>query len=122
MTSEPDEMEAEIDGGGGRWPTTARRPELVGDDVGEQPEGEQIAYEFEEWDNQSRVLLDQLLEGESIMHVWEGATLVVRAVDEEPGRRAGRAGGGEPTSRRSIPTRSRSSSSSRTGPTRSASR
>jgi hypothetical protein len=56
----------------------------AGDDAASKvPEGEQIAYEFEEWDNQSRVLLDQLLGGESIMHVWEGATLVVRAEDEE---------------------------------------
>jgi hypothetical protein len=52
-------------------------------DISKEPEGEQIAYEFEEWDNQSRVLLDQLLGGESIIHVWEGATLVVRAEDEE---------------------------------------
>ncbi|MBV9950377.1 MAG: hypothetical protein JO291_00390, partial [Acidimicrobiia bacterium] len=56
----------------------------AGDDgTSKQPDGDQIAYEFEEWDNQSRVLLDQLLSGESIVHVWEGATLVVRADDEE---------------------------------------
>jgi hypothetical protein len=57
--------------------------EVAGDGAAKEPEGEQIAYEFEEWDNQSRVLLDQLLSGESIIHVWEGATLVVRAADEE---------------------------------------
>jgi hypothetical protein len=57
--------------------------EVAGDGAAKDPEGEQIAYEFEEWDNQSRVLLDQLLSGESIIHVWEGATLVVRAADEE---------------------------------------
>jgi hypothetical protein len=81
VTSEPDEMEAEI-AEEAALAEDREEAELVGDDVGEQPDGEQIAYEFEEWDNQSRVLLDQLLAGESIMHVWEGATLVVRAVDE----------------------------------------
>src|SRR3954447_25217758 len=82
VVSETDEMEAETDE---EVALADEREEagLVGDDIGKQAEGEQIAYEFEEWDNQSRVLLDQLLEGESIIHVWEGATLVVRAADEE---------------------------------------
>jgi hypothetical protein len=81
VMSETDEMEAEV---AEEAALAEEREEagLVGDDVGKSPDGEQLAYEFEEWDNQSRVLLDQLLEGESIMHVWEGATLVVRAQDE----------------------------------------
>ena len=81
VVSETDEMEAEIEE---EVELAEDREEagLTGDDIGKQPEGEQIAYEFEEWDNQSRVLLDQLLEGEHILHVWEGATLVVRATDE----------------------------------------
>src|ERR687893_254470 len=81
VTSETDEMEAEV-AEEAALADEREEAELTGDDVGEQPDGEQLAYEFEEWDNQSRVLLDQLLGGESIMHVWEGATLVVRAVDE----------------------------------------
>jgi hypothetical protein len=81
VTSETDEMEAEV-AEEAALADDREEAGLVGDDVGESPDGEQLAYEFEEWDNQSRVLLDQLLEGESIMHVWEGATLVVRAQDE----------------------------------------
>ncbi len=47
------------------------------------PEVAQLGYEFEEWDGNGRVLLDQLLTGQGIVHVWEGTTLVVRAADEE---------------------------------------
>jgi hypothetical protein len=81
VVSEPDEMEAEVSE---EAAVAEDREEagLTGDDVGKTPDGEQIAYEFEEWDNQSRVLLDQLLEAASIMRVWEGATLVVRVTDE----------------------------------------
>ncbi len=42
-----------------------------------------LGYEFDEWDGNGRVLLDQLLTGQGIVHVWEGTTLVVRAADEE---------------------------------------
>ena len=45
--------------------------------------GDQVAYELGDWDNQSRVLLGQLLTGESLIHVWEAGTLVIRADDEE---------------------------------------
>src|SRR3954470_22113157 len=81
VVSEPDEMEAEVS----EEAAVAEDREqagLTGDDTGKTPDGEQIAYEFEEWDNQSRVLLDQLLEAEGVLRVWEGATLVVRAEDE----------------------------------------
>jgi hypothetical protein len=43
----------------------------------------QLGYELDEWDGNGRVLLDQLLTGQGIVHVWEGTTLVVRAADED---------------------------------------
>lgn len=42
----------------------------------------QMTYDLDEWDSASRVLLDRLLLGESLHHVWEGTTLVVRAEQE----------------------------------------
>jgi len=56
------------------------RPMRV-EDVGEGGE-EQLAYELEVLDGDSRLLVDRLLTGEDIPHAWQGATVVVRAVDE----------------------------------------
>ncbi len=52
------------------------------DDVGGSDE-EQIVYELHEWAGESRRALDQELTGQSIAHSWLGATLVIRAADEE---------------------------------------
>jgi hypothetical protein len=51
-------------------------------DVGASDE-DQLAYELHEWAGESRRILDQLLTGGGIAHAWQGATLVVRAADEE---------------------------------------
>lgn len=51
------------------------------EDVVESGE-EQLAYELEELDGDSLLLIDRLLTGEEIPHAWQGATVVVRAVDE----------------------------------------
>lgn len=63
--------------------------ELVGgtdvdpQDVGEpQKGGDQVAYELGDWSVESRTLLDQLLVGEVVPHVWESGTLVVDAANE----------------------------------------
>lgn len=45
-------------------------------------QADQMTYELDEWDSASRVLLDRLLLGEDVHHVWEGTTLVVRADQE----------------------------------------
>jgi len=42
-----------------------------------------LAYELHEWAGEARRLLDQLLAVRGVAHGWQGATLVVRAVDEE---------------------------------------
>ncbi len=52
-------------------------PEAVGTE-----EEEQLAYEFHDWAFESRRMLDQLLTGRGIDHAWQGATMIVRAVDE----------------------------------------
>ena len=52
------------------------------DNVGGSDE-EQIVYELHEWAGESRRALDQELTGQNIAHSWLGATLVVRAADEE---------------------------------------
>ena len=50
--------------------------------VGETDE-DQLAYELHEWAGESRRILDQDLTSAGIAHAWQGATLVVRAADEE---------------------------------------
>ncbi len=54
-------------------------PEAVGEP---DPNVEQMTYDLSEWSGEARTLLDQLLVGELIAHVWESGTLVVGAVDE----------------------------------------
>lgn len=51
-----------------------------GDQLGE---GDQVAYDLTAWDPEDRVLVERLLTGEEIPHVWEVATLVVRREHEE---------------------------------------
>ncbi len=62
-------------------PLVEERPAEL-DDVGE-PDEDQIAYELHEWSGQARQHLDQLLTGADLLHAWQGATLFVRASDEE---------------------------------------
>ena len=52
-------------------------PEAVGTE-----EEEQLAYEFHDWAFESRRMLDQLLTGRGVDHAWQGATMIVRAMDE----------------------------------------
>lgn len=82
VVSDPDEMDAEMAEEAAEADDRGAA-DLAGDEVDDEPVGEQIAYEFEDWDNASRVLLDQLLTGQEILHVWEATTLVVRADDED---------------------------------------
>lgn len=46
-------------------------------------EGDQVAYDLTAWDPEDRVLVERLLTGAEVPHVWEVATLVVRREDEE---------------------------------------
>lgn len=56
---------------------------LDADQVGAADE-EQIGYELHEWSFEARRMLDQLLTGAGISHAWQGASLIIRAADEEP--------------------------------------
>ena len=56
-------------------------PPLAPEEVGADDE-EQLAYEFHDWAFESRRMLDQLLTGRGLAHSWQGATMIVRAVDE----------------------------------------
>lgn len=56
-------------------------PPIPADEVGSEDE-EQLAYEFHDWSFESRRMLDQLLTGRSVSHAWQGATMIVRDVDE----------------------------------------
>jgi len=56
-------------------------------EVGSSDE-DQLAYELHEWAGESRRILDQVLTADGIAHAWQGATLVVRADDEEAVDRA----------------------------------
>ena len=49
---------------------------------------DQLAYELHEWAGEARRILDQDLASAGIAHAWQGATLVVRAADEEAVDRA----------------------------------
>lgn len=57
-------------------------PPVAPEDVGAEDE-EQLAYEFHDWAFESRRMLDQLLTGRGIVHAWQGASMIVRAVDED---------------------------------------
>jgi len=56
-------------------------------EVGDAHE-DQLAYELHEWAGESRRILDQDLTAAGIAHAWQGATLVVRAADEQAVDRA----------------------------------
>ena len=64
----------------------------VGDDVGDEDAGssaaedgagEWLAYEFHEWSLESRVMLEQLLTVDQVVHSWQGTTLMVHESLEE---------------------------------------
>ena len=55
---------------------------LAPEEVGSSDE-EQLAYELHDWSFESRRMLDQLLTGASLAHSWQGATMIVRAADED---------------------------------------
>ena len=66
--------------------------EPVGDDAGgddagsgaaEDGAGEWLAYEFHEWSLESRVMLEQLLTVDQVVHSWQGTTLMVHESLEE---------------------------------------
>ena len=82
LVSDAPEMEAEV----AEEAAEAEDRDQAGldsDELGDEPSGEQVAYELEDWSAASRVHLDHLLTGESVAHAWEAGTLVVRAEDEE---------------------------------------
>jgi len=86
VESDVEEMDAAIDDEVAHADDLARAdldPDDDADDDDDRSPGDQVAYELGDWDAQSRVLLGQLLTGESIIHVWEAGTLVIRADDEE---------------------------------------
>jgi hypothetical protein len=46
-------------------------------------EEDKLEYDLHEWSYESRRMLDQLLTGAGLAHAWQGATMVVRDVDED---------------------------------------
>ena len=60
------------------------KPEDTGDDIeGLDDTGEWLAYEFHEWSLESRVMLQQLLTVDQVVHSWQGTTLMVHESLEE---------------------------------------
>jgi hypothetical protein len=57
-------------------------PPVAPEEVGGEDE-EQLAYEFHDWAYESRRMLDQLLTARGIVHAWQGASMIVRADDED---------------------------------------
>ena len=55
----------------------------AGDDVGDGEAGEWLAYELHEWSLESRVMLQQLLVVDKVVHSWQGTTLMVHESLEE---------------------------------------
>ena len=75
---------AELDPDGADGEEGLGDEEAAGDEGDDEiAPGTQIAYELDDWDGASRALLDQLLTGEGIVHVWEAGTMVIRAEDED---------------------------------------
>jgi hypothetical protein len=62
-------------------PTVSEPPTDV-TDVGSNDET-QLAYEFHSWALEARGMLESLLTGAELAHAWQGATLIIREVDEE---------------------------------------
>ncbi len=56
-------------------------PDLA--DSGTDTGGEWLAYELHEWALEKRVMLQQLLTGEQVVHSWQGTTLLVHDTLEE---------------------------------------
>ncbi len=54
-----------------------------GDEAGDGDEGEWLAYELHEWSRESRVMLQQLLTVDGVVHSWQGTTLTVHESLEE---------------------------------------
>ena len=57
--------------------------EIGGDEIGGDEIGEWLAYELHEWSLESRVMLQQLLTVDEVVHSWQGTTLMVHASLEE---------------------------------------
>jgi len=55
---------------------------LTPDEVGSWEE-DKLEYELHEWSFESRRMLDQLLTSAGLAHSWQGATMLVRAADED---------------------------------------
>ena len=53
------------------------------EDAGDGETGEWLAYEFHEWALESRVMLQQLLTADKVVHSWQGTTLMVHESLEE---------------------------------------
>lgn len=49
----------------------------TGDDTASDEAGEWLAYDFHEWSLESRVMLQQLLTVDQVVHSWQGTTLMV---------------------------------------------
>ena len=69
-------------------------PPLSADDIGDES-GEQVAYEYDDLDNEGRFAIDRLLADAGVVHAWEGTTLVVAPYDEDEVDRLLDAGGEE---------------------------
>lgn len=57
------------------------QPPLRPDDIGDDAE-EQLAYDFDDLDTSSRLVIDRELASRGIVHAWDGATLLVAPYDE----------------------------------------
>ncbi len=55
----------------------------TGDEAASDGGGEWLAYEFHEWSLESRVMLQQLLTVDQVVHSWQGTTLMVHESLEE---------------------------------------
>ena len=67
-----------VDGGSGDGAGAGEEPDDDGDG-----DGEWLAYELHEWSRESRVMLQQLLTVDQVVHSWQGTTLMVHESLEE---------------------------------------
>ena len=58
-------------------------PPLGPDDIGDDDQGEQVVYEYDDLDADARYAIDRTLAAAGIVHAWDGTTLVIAPYDED---------------------------------------
>ena len=86
--AEPTPVDDDPEGAGGSTAATSganlgEEAEAAAGEEGADDQGEWLAYELHEWSRESRMMLQQLLTVDRVVHSWQGTTLLVHESLEE---------------------------------------